>query len=825
MSAQRRVTGYTKHTTRCPHVPNLHDTATRGEIAVELAGRARVCKCSACLAQAQLIRPVPPRAGPPATSRDYIEQAQRVRLPALREVVKAKSARQERAEQQWLRDHPPSPTPPPRGPEPPLQTCGRPAVRSRHRLGVPLKPGATLAQRLLYAKSMAAAEARAHLGPPRDLKQAEQIFNQLRAESVVSDHEIAADKLAAAARRALGLPSPPPTPPPELPPPSPPFMDTLAAVPDEDWNGQWVAGPRSRKQIDYGRVRNVKWHKRHMPIVVRAAQAITNFPAWNAPPPVEPEPESEPEPEPEPEPVKKRKKRKIKTGWHKVDVSDLVRDRLMLRHVITSAVADGEVDRSEMRDIYKILARHRVPKRKMDEVKAALEDGQMDENDKQLLLSFVPPDPREDWKATVRLLEQERSFLNTVFRYYGSLGDGDIRAAAASSSSSAVADGDGEENIEMAAWRILCDTLRLPGPVATDAAAVEQLFIRAIQDRTPIGVDYFEFENLEDASYAPTVFQQAKSQAADSKGKGKGGRGKSLSRGHCQAARKVNEDMDLRGFIAAIVRLADTSFAHLPSLAESTQRFLEDHLRPYALALHVAEKDTLSIQLLSDVVQSMLAGAGAGHVRVRETVLKPLFMKYAATDDSSGGQKPKKGKKGNEDSSSRADREMPTMSQSEFMQLLTDGKLIDLLDKRLTGRECKALFVRVNLDDDLGTKTTTDQDGNLWVEEQESTAGVGIASSAVMEYDEFEEVVARIAYEKQGQQQQQQQQQQQTNDDDDDNNDKAHDGKKRSKSGKAQAALQNNDAMIINGDWSGTEQELAEMILSFVTQSLKPLLV
>ena len=240
----------------------MHDTATRGEIARELAGRARVCKCAACVAQAQLMRPVAPRVGPPATSREYSKQAQRTRLLALREVIKAKSARLGRVEKQCLAERPRSPTPPPpRPPDPPLRSLGRPQVRSRHRLGVPLKPGASLAQKILYAKSMAAAES----GPRQNLEQAEKMFKQLGADGLVSAHDTASVKLAAATRRALGLPSPQPRTPTPPPTPPPPFMHTLAAVPHDAWHGQWVREPTRGRRINYGQVRKLRWDNRHLP--------------------------------------------------------------------------------------------------------------------------------------------------------------------------------------------------------------------------------------------------------------------------------------------------------------------------------------------------------------------------------------------------------------------------------------------------------------------------------------------------------------------------------------------------------------------------------
>lgn len=706
-----------------------------------------------------------------ATSRDYTKQAKRTRLPALREVIKAKSARVEHVEKHRLADNPRSPSPPPRPSDPPLRSFGRPQVRSRHRLGLPLKPGASLAQRILYAKSMAAPE----MGRRQDREQAEKIFKQLCADDLVSAHGTATVNLAAATRRALGLPSPePPVP---TPPPTPPtpFMHTLAAVPRADWHGRWFRDHTGeRMNIDFGKLHKTKVENRHLPQPVCRSRPKLELAAVSR--------ESSPEPEPEPVQPRKRRRRKVKTGWHTIDVSDLVRDRLILRHVITCAVEDGEVSRPEMRDIYKILARTQVSSEKIARVKTALEDGHLDEDDRSLLLSFVPPEPRADWKAAVQLLEREKPLLTTVFRYYSSLSESDIRATAAAGGSG--------DSIRMLEWRVLCSVLRLPGLAAGDAA-VEQVFIRSIQDRSPIGVDYFEFENLEEASYAPTAFEQAKVKAS----RGNAGR-------EAQTANGMDGEMQLREFISAVVRLGVLVSVNMgiqaSSFVESTKRVVEEHLRPFAL--HSIEKDNLAEALMSDEVQSFLStGRGA----VRETVLRPLFMKYSGTCRRGATAKRRDAatKKAKDEAisiiateeSQDDDRLHPTMSQSEFLQLLSDSKLID---KRLTGRECKALFIRVNLDDELNQKYQHGEDGAVWVEQEEDGA---TPSSAVMEYEEFEEVIARIAYEKE---------------------ESIEPIEK-----KASVALPAIGSCLLDGrGWSGTPQELCEMILRFVEKALRPML-
>ena len=46
-------------------------------------------------------------------------------------------------------------------------------------------------------------------------------------------------------------------------------------------------------------------------------------------------------------------------------------------------------------------------------IKEALDDGDMDEEDKALLLSICPPLPKEDWAAILKLLEEHHGYIKT----------------------------------------------------------------------------------------------------------------------------------------------------------------------------------------------------------------------------------------------------------------------------------------------------------------------------------------------------------------------------------------------------------------------------
>jgi hypothetical protein len=95
-----------------------------------------------------------------------------------------------------------------------------------------------------------------------------------------------------------------------------------------------------------------------------------------------------------------------------------VHEHFKLKNAIEQAIADGDVDKGELREIVSTLARAGHTKQTLDQVKVALGDGDMDDEDRELLNSLLPPEPKDDWQATLELLEADKPFFKTVFRYF-----------------------------------------------------------------------------------------------------------------------------------------------------------------------------------------------------------------------------------------------------------------------------------------------------------------------------------------------------------------------------------------------------------------------
>ena len=131
----------------------------------------------------------------------------------------------------------------------------------------------------------------------------------------------------------------------------------------------------------------------------------------------------------------------------------------------------------------------------------------------------------------------------------------------------------------MQEWRVFGHALRLPKKVAKDSV-LNQLFIRANQDRTPIGIDYFKFENLEKMATAPTAM--------------------STEKGH------KDGQMQLKEFVVGVVRLACAAFPTTPAIAEALRRLLDEHIR--CAAFNSLRRSAYMSWSVSDDTVLVLAG-------------------------------------------------------------------------------------------------------------------------------------------------------------------------------------------------------------------------
>jgi len=152
-----------------------------------------------------------------------------------------------------------------------------------------------------------------------------------------------------------------------------------------------------------------------------------------------------------------------------------------------------------------------------------------------------------------------------------------------------------------------------------------------------------------------------------------------------------------------MIRMANAKFKKLPSLADRWEAFFTHHVKKHA---NVGDlEDNISLMMEWPQVENVLLQ--------HEETLRQAFLNYCVS--------PEEMKPGME-----AMGEM--MNMSEFMSFLTAA---GLLDKALTVREARGIFVQVNLDDDL------------FVQEDSNN------SSSELVLDEFIECLVRVAWEKQ----------------------------------------------------------------------------
>ena len=377
--------------------------------------------------------------------------------------------------------------------------------------------------------------------------------------------------------------------------------------------------------------------------------------------------------------TKKKYKKIDPLSWKTIDVYDIVREALTLRDCIANAVGDGDVDKQELREIIRILAKSGHPQKTRDRVYEALGDNDMDEEDQVLLESLIPPDAKNDWDETIAVLEQDRGFLTTVFRFYGTQGGGSSESA----------------DIGADEWRLFCKCLKLPASFRK--SSIDNVFTRANQDRSPQGVDYFVLANLEAAQDAPVK----------------------------DVAQKDNQ-MEIKEFVAGVIRLAQAVYPTLISMAARLQKLIEEHIRPQCTKVLQAKDDVSEMLEHKDedtmftVLQMIQSDVGK--------VLYEVFKNYAEADND--GPQPAAGP----EPTDPLEETDETINEKEFLLMLSDGNLID---NKLTKREVRQIFLKVNLDDDIAG----DEEG-----------GEVTSSGSELDFDEFIEVVVRIAVEKRGEQ-------------------------------------------------------------------------
>ena len=221
--------------------------------------------------------------------------------------------------------------------------------------------------------------------------------------------------------------------------------------------------------------------------------------------------------------------------WKSLDIMDIMQEQSLLKTAIEQAIQDGDVDKKELELIMRYLRRACVPEETQNIIRTALEDGDMDEDDRKALESICPPSPPEDWRSILELLELEQGYLKTVFRYYCMEGSVGKEAAGA---------------MTLLQFSKFSQAAKIPAKGRVDLGQVDRIFLRANQDRSE-GIQ--EILKKKDKKKKKEV---------------------------------VNKDNELvvHEFVAALIRLAHARYREHPSISRRLETLINVNLKTYAMA-------------------------------------------------------------------------------------------------------------------------------------------------------------------------------------------------------------------------------------------------
>ena len=351
--------------------------------------------------------------------------------------------------------------------------------------------------------------------------------------------------------------------------------------------------------------------------------------------------------------------------WSAVDVSDLVKEQETMRKVMMRAAHDDDgLDEHELKELMRMMKAQQLPASMVMEVKRLCSDGEVDENDRAVLLSLAPPEIEANEADVYQQLEAIEVTLIGLFRQYC------YRVTGGRSGENADPNNVSGEQFKQFAR----DCGVMDGRDALDKASLDQIFLRA-------------------------MFNRSKGAQGGSKGKAgdldtAGGVNKAQVDDHQTLGGKgVDRALGLHEFVGGVVRLSNRRFPKLLG------RGLAAKVRAMATVL----------ESLCGIVDNAEELADSAPVRaILDTHKKPLlriFNFYRQGDDS-------------QDIAAQSAGAGKTMDIVEFEMFCTDAGICAPMPDKMTGEldnapveaegglqlpcsEPRTIFVALNLDDDL----------------------------------------------------------------------------------------------------------------------------
>jgi hypothetical protein len=335
--------------------------------------------------------------------------------------------------------------------------------------------------------------------------------------------------------------------------------------------------------------------------------------------------------------------------WSLVDTTDLVHDQEALRKHLHLAANDVDgLDEQERKSLFRHLRAQRVSPHVISQIKQLVDDGEVDLNDREFLLSVAPPDSKKNLAYLTFALEQMEAKLIALFRQYCYTVSG--------GRSGENLDPDAVSAEQFKQFARDCGMANC-GEGSVDKTTVDQIFLRAMFNRNPKPAHDSLEPQADHCGSADLDTRQ--------------GKGTSTTLG----SGKLERALGMYEFVGAVLRLADRRYSELlaQGLAGKLKAFYDevlDHLHGL-----VDNADSLPLARPVRVVLTH-----------HEKHLKQLFDCFKKGDKASGDVQ----------RAGRADGR--TMSVDEFETFCAAASICPDM---LPYSDPRTIFVALNLDDDL----------------------------------------------------------------------------------------------------------------------------
>ena len=401
--------------------------------------------------------------------------------------------------------------------------------------------------------------------------------------------------------------------------------------------------------------------------------------------------------------------RKKTYDWHKVDVSDIIMEQQRVRAGLLLMAEDVDgVTESELNDLMRNMQAQQLPKPMIHQVRQLCIDGEIDEDDRAVLLDLAPPERYDNLQSLHEVLETLEQKLLAIFRHYCYL----ISAGHSGLN-------DRTDAVSAAQFKVFVkDAGMADGPHALKKSVADHIFLRAMFDRR--GVDGMGGRGDQTQQAIAAVVADptgGKKPAAPAKAQ------KQLGQARAGESRTLGSDgtqrcLELYEFTSALVRLANQRYPNMigKGLAAKVMRFKTEVLDKMEAGGVFNLEQLMGSRLvvarlkehkarLSRVFETFAKGTSGGRTTLAAS--RTISMDEFESFCEAAGLIPKVPKRGGEASVNSAEVHNSKSLTGGPANTRNDGT--PYLLNRMDPRE---VFVEVNLDDDLYDQEDDDNEAD-----------------------------------------------------------------------------------------------------------------